>query len=130
MPIDASEAAKDAQRRNYFFGALDENRGELSQGRDQIQTPRQAGEPLNFFVQPYAEQGGRKVENLASRVLIVSSQRSVCGSRALPLSHRLRQEPLAPLGRYSATRTSSIQYSKSDARETTTAEIDAPIWRA
>jgi hypothetical protein len=31
---------------------------------------------------------------------------------------------------FADTRTSSIQYSKSEARETTTAEIDAPIWRA
>lgn len=69
VPIDASEAAKDPQRRKYFFGALDENRVEFSQGRDLVLTPRQAGEPLNFFVHPYAEQGGRKVENLSSRVM-------------------------------------------------------------
>jgi len=69
VPIDASEAAKDPARRNYFFGALDENRVELSQGRDLILTPRQSGEPLNFFVDPYAEQGGKKLADLKTRVL-------------------------------------------------------------
>jgi len=62
IPIDASEAAKDPERRKYFFGALDENRVELSQGRDVILTPRQSGEPLNFFVYPYGEVNGRMIE--------------------------------------------------------------------
>lgn len=68
VAVDASEAAKDPARRRYFFGAVDENRVQLSEGRDVMLTPRQAGAPLNYFVYPYAEAGGRPVEGLLSRV--------------------------------------------------------------
>ena len=59
VPVDASEAAKDPARREYFFGAHDENRVEFSRGRDLILQPAQAGEPLNYFVYPYAEADGK-----------------------------------------------------------------------
>ncbi len=59
VPIDASEAAKDPSRREYFFGAHDENRVEFTRGRDLRLTPKQAGEPLNYFVYPYAEVDGK-----------------------------------------------------------------------
>jgi len=59
VPVDASEAAKDPSRREYFFGAHDENRVEFTRGRDLTLEPRQAGEPLNYFIYPYAEVDGR-----------------------------------------------------------------------
>lgn len=59
VPVDASEAAKDPNRREYFFGALDENRIEFSRGRDLVLTPPQQAEPLNYFVFPYAELDGK-----------------------------------------------------------------------
>jgi transglutaminase-like putative cysteine protease len=59
VPVDASEAAKDPSRREYFFGALDENRVQFSRGRDLVLTPPQKGEPLNYFVFPYAEIDGK-----------------------------------------------------------------------
>lgn len=59
VPIDASEAAKDPSRREYFFGAHDENRVEFTRGRDLRLAPKQAGEPLNYFVYPYAEVDGK-----------------------------------------------------------------------
>jgi transglutaminase-like putative cysteine protease len=59
VPIDASEAAKNAAKREYFFGAHDENRVELSIGRDLTLNPKQGGEPLNYFVYPYAEVDGK-----------------------------------------------------------------------
>ena len=59
IPVDASEAAKNPGRREYFFGAHDENRIEFSRGRDLTLTPRQTGEPLNYFVYPYAEVDGQ-----------------------------------------------------------------------
>ncbi|WP_345232953.1 transglutaminase domain-containing protein [Hymenobacter saemangeumensis] len=62
VPIDASEAAKDPARRDYFFGAHDENRVEFSRGRDLTLTPAQAGPPLNYFVFPYAEADGKPLE--------------------------------------------------------------------
>lgn len=59
IPIDASEAAKNPARREYFFGAHDENRVEFSIGRDLTLNPKQGGEPLNYFVYPYAEVDGK-----------------------------------------------------------------------
>src|SRR5215213_3983789 len=59
VPVDASEAAKDPSKREYFFGAHDENRVEFTLGRDLVLAPRQRGEPLNYFVYPYAEVDGR-----------------------------------------------------------------------
>ena len=62
VPVDASEAAKDPSRREYFFGAHDENRVEFSRGRDRVRAPPQKGEPLNYFVYPYAEADGKPIE--------------------------------------------------------------------
>jgi transglutaminase-like putative cysteine protease len=57
-PVDASEAGKNPDKREYFFGAHDENRVALSNGRDVILVPKQAGSPLNYFVYPYVELDG------------------------------------------------------------------------
>jgi transglutaminase-like putative cysteine protease len=62
VPVDASEAAKNPDKRNYFFGAHDENRVEFTRGRDLELTPKQAGPPLNYFVYPYAEADGKPLE--------------------------------------------------------------------
>jgi transglutaminase-like putative cysteine protease len=64
IPIDASEAAKNPSLREYFFGTHDENRVELSRGRDLQLTPRQSGDPLNYFVYPYAEANGKPVDDV------------------------------------------------------------------
>jgi transglutaminase-like putative cysteine protease len=62
VPLDASEAAKNPDKRNYFFGAHDENRVEFTRGRDVTLAPKQAGPPLNYFVYPYAEADGKPLE--------------------------------------------------------------------
>lgn len=59
VPVDASEAAKDPSKREYFFGAHDENRVEFTIGRDLALSPKQAEEPLNYFIYPYAEIDGK-----------------------------------------------------------------------
>lgn len=59
VPVDASEAWKDASRRDYFFGAHDANRVLFTRGRDIRLDPPQQGEPLNYFVYPYAELDGK-----------------------------------------------------------------------
>jgi transglutaminase-like putative cysteine protease len=61
VPIDASEAAKNPAKREYFFGTHDENRLEFTRGRDLILAPHQAGEPLNYFIHPYAEVDGKPI---------------------------------------------------------------------
>ncbi|HXI41078.1 MAG TPA: transglutaminase domain-containing protein, partial [Bryobacteraceae bacterium] len=68
VPIDASEAAKDPSRREYFFGAHDENRVEFTRGRDLVLNPPQAGEPLNYFVYPYAEADGKPLGDVQRTV--------------------------------------------------------------
>lgn len=59
VPVDASEASKNPAMKEYFFGTLDENRVLFSQGRDIVLNPPQRGEPLNFFIYPYAEVDGK-----------------------------------------------------------------------
>jgi transglutaminase-like putative cysteine protease len=64
IPIDASEAQKNPDKREYFFGAHDENRVEFSRGRDLVLIPRQQSDPLNYFIYPYAEIDGQKYASL------------------------------------------------------------------
>lgn len=59
VPVDASEAAKDPAKREYFFGAHDENRIEFTRGRDLTLVPKQQGDALNYFVYPYVEVDGK-----------------------------------------------------------------------
>jgi len=65
VPVDASEARKNPGKRSYFFGALDENRVQLSVGRDLVLAPRQAGAPLNYFIYPYVEVDGQPFGKVA-----------------------------------------------------------------
>jgi len=67
VPVDISQAWQDRGRRDYFFGAHDENRIQFSTGRDLVLAPPQAGEPLNYFVYPYVEVAGKKYENVSTR---------------------------------------------------------------
>lgn len=55
VPADVSEAAQKPGLRDYFFGAVDENRVVLSRGRDIDLVPQQRGGPENFFTEPCIE---------------------------------------------------------------------------
>lgn len=59
VPVDISEAWKDKSRYQYFFGNLDPNRLEFTQGRDIVLEPAQQGDPLNYFLYPYIEADGK-----------------------------------------------------------------------
>ncbi len=59
VPVDASEAKKHLDKKDYFFGAHDENRVQLSIGRDLTLAPPQKDGPLNYFVYPYVEVDGK-----------------------------------------------------------------------
>jgi len=59
VPVDCSEAQKHPEKREYLFGALDEDRVAFSIGRDILLNPAQQGERLNYFIDPYAEVDGR-----------------------------------------------------------------------
>jgi transglutaminase-like putative cysteine protease len=68
IAIDASEAAKNPAKRDYYFGTHDENRLEFSKDRDIVLVPKQQGDPLNYFVYPYAEIDGQPFANVTSEV--------------------------------------------------------------
>jgi transglutaminase-like putative cysteine protease len=61
VPVDCSEAGRLKDKAEYFFGAHTSNRVTLSVGRDVVLEPPQAGEPLNYFLAPYAEADGKAV---------------------------------------------------------------------
>ena len=67
VPVDASEAAKNPARRDYFFGAHDDNRVLFTSGRDLRLGPQQRGAPLNYFIYPYAELGDRPYGGIEKR---------------------------------------------------------------
>ncbi|MBI3319142.1 MAG: transglutaminase domain-containing protein [Candidatus Omnitrophica bacterium] len=55
VPVDASEAWKHPDVRDYYFGTRDENRLLISSGRNVQLMPAQAGPPVNIFIYPYVE---------------------------------------------------------------------------
>ncbi len=59
IPVDASEAWKHPGKKDYFFGAHDDNRLQFTVGRDIRLDPPQQGDPLNYFIYPYAELDGK-----------------------------------------------------------------------
>jgi len=66
VPVDISEAWKHPEKRAYFFGAHDDNRVQFTMGRDLRLSPPQDGEPLNYFVYPYVEVGGKAYPNVST----------------------------------------------------------------
>jgi transglutaminase-like putative cysteine protease len=59
VPVDISEANKNPKLADYYFGNLTADRVTFSTGRGLTLEPKQAGPPLNFFVYPYVEVGGK-----------------------------------------------------------------------
>lgn len=66
LPLDASEAHKNPNRREYFFGAYDENRILFTVGRD-LAFPGMRAKPLNYFIYPYVEVDGRPHQDVEQR---------------------------------------------------------------
>jgi len=64
IPVDASEAWKNPAKHDYFFGAHDDNRVFFTYGRDIQLSADQKGDPLNYFIYPYAEANGQPMKNL------------------------------------------------------------------
>jgi transglutaminase-like putative cysteine protease len=65
VPVDISEAWKHQEKHDYFFGAHDVNRVQFTQGRDLHLSRAQDGPPLNYFVYPYVEVGGKEYPNIS-----------------------------------------------------------------
>jgi hypothetical protein len=64
--VDISEAWKHQSKKDYFFGAHDADRVQFTAGRDIELSPRQQGDPLNYFIYPYVEVGGKAYPNIAN----------------------------------------------------------------
>jgi len=58
IPVDISEADKNPEMKDYYFGNLTADRVMFSQGRDLELVPKSAKPPLNFFIYPYIEVAG------------------------------------------------------------------------
>jgi transglutaminase-like putative cysteine protease len=65
VPVDISEAWKHQEKHDYFFGSHDVNRVQFTQGRDLKLSPAQDGAPLNYFIYPYVEVGGKEYPNVS-----------------------------------------------------------------
>jgi transglutaminase-like putative cysteine protease len=66
IPVDISEAWKHQVKKNYYFGAHDADRVQFTLGRDLKLNPPQKGDPLNYFIYPYVEVGGKAYPNIAN----------------------------------------------------------------
>lgn len=62
VPIDASEAAKQPAQRERYYGTAPADRIHFTTGRDLAFTPAARRQPLNYFIYPYVEVGGRPVQ--------------------------------------------------------------------
>ncbi len=58
VPVDASEAHRRPEKREAFFGGLDEHRVAFSRGR-QVPLPDADAEPLNFVIYAHVEVDGK-----------------------------------------------------------------------
>ncbi len=59
IPVDISEADKNPMMKDYYFGGLTPDRVTFTVGRDISLLPKSASQPLNFFVYPHIEVGGK-----------------------------------------------------------------------
>jgi transglutaminase-like putative cysteine protease len=57
--VDISEADKQPEKKDFFFGNLPADRIMLSTERDLVLEPRQTAGPVNFLIYPYAEVAGK-----------------------------------------------------------------------
>jgi transglutaminase-like putative cysteine protease len=62
VPVDISEAWKNPQLADYYFGHHPANRFELTKGRDLVVDPEPATGPINFLAYPLLEMDGKAVK--------------------------------------------------------------------
>jgi transglutaminase-like putative cysteine protease len=67
VPVDISEADKNPKMKEYYFGNLTADRVTFTVGRDLDLVPKQDGEPLNYFIYPYAEVDGKPYNEMQKR---------------------------------------------------------------
>lgn len=62
IPLDASEADKHPELREYNFGSQSAKLLKFTHGRDVDLVPKQAGPAINYFIHPYVEADGEMYE--------------------------------------------------------------------
>jgi transglutaminase-like putative cysteine protease len=62
VPVDISEAWKNPQLADYYFGHNPANRFELTKGRDLVIDPEPESGPINFLVYPLLEMNGEVIK--------------------------------------------------------------------
>ena len=67
-PVDASEAHKHPERREFLFGHLDPDRIEFTRGRDLVLPGHEDDQPLNYFVYPVLYVDGERIDGLEQQV--------------------------------------------------------------
>lgn len=68
VPVDASEAWKHPELKEYYFGAHDPNRLLISQGRDIQLVPQSRNGPINIFFYPYVEVDGTASDSVETQL--------------------------------------------------------------
>ncbi|NOX38729.1 MAG: transglutaminase domain-containing protein [Calditrichaeota bacterium] len=69
IPVDASEAHKHPDRRDFLFGGLDPDRVAFTLGRDIPLAPPVTSRKLNYFIYPYVLVDGHVFENYRTQFL-------------------------------------------------------------
>jgi len=59
IPVDASEAAKHPEMRDLLYGGQPADRIYFTSGRDLVVSEASVASPLNYFIYPYVEVGGK-----------------------------------------------------------------------
>lgn len=68
IPVDASEANKHPEKKEFFFGGLDENRIAFTIGRDIQVDPQGRSFALNYFIYPYVIIDGKEYTKVETKV--------------------------------------------------------------
>ncbi len=73
MLVEKLELKEAGKYREYYFGSVDEFRIILGRaGRDVVLIPEQSGDPINYFMYPYAEIDGKPLDYLDPASFIYS----------------------------------------------------------
>ncbi len=75
VPVDASEAKKHPEKKEFFFGGLDENRVAFTIGRDIKIDPEERSLNLNYFIYPYVVIDGKEYPKVETKVKFANLDR-------------------------------------------------------
>jgi transglutaminase-like putative cysteine protease len=80
IPVDAAAAIENKDDREYYFGGVDQNRVEISAGRDIRFDPQQTAGRLNYFLKAYAELDGEPYDGITTEYWFKDDPNSGPGS--------------------------------------------------